>query len=109
AIASQFTPLALDEALSRMRSGSLPARALAVTFDDGYADNAVAALPILARYGVPATFFIATDFVGGGRMWNDTVIEAVRALPASVRDLSACGCRCEPADLSTDAGRLDAI
>ena len=40
------------------------------------------ALPILREERVPATFFIATSYLDGGRMWNDTVIEAVRRLPA---------------------------
>ena len=58
----------------------LPSRSVAVTFDDGYADNARIALPILREERVPATFFIATAYLDGGRMWNDTVIEAVRRL-----------------------------
>ncbi len=77
--------LPLDEAVTRLKSGTLPARAAAITFDDGYADNLLHAVPILRRHGLPATFFISTGFVDGGRMWNDTVIEAVRA--ATVPDL----------------------
>jgi peptidoglycan/xylan/chitin deacetylase (PgdA/CDA1 family) len=72
----QVLPLA--DAVARLRSGSLPARALAVTFDDGYADNHDVALPILQRHGLPATFFVASGFLDGGCMWNDQVIEAVR-------------------------------
>lgn len=87
-----FTPLHLDEAVRRLRRGSLPARAVAVTFDDGYADNATVALPILREAGVPATFFIATGYLDGGRMFNDTVIETVRRLPAGRRlDLTGAG------------------
>lgn len=73
-----FNVLPLDEAVSRLRSGNLPARAAAITFDDGYADNVLHALPILKRYELPATFFIATGFLNGGIMWNDKIIEAVR-------------------------------
>lgn len=73
-----FQPLSLSEALRRLNDGSLPKNAVCVTFDDGYADNATLALPILKKHGIPATIFVSTGFLDGGRMWNDTVIEAVR-------------------------------
>jgi peptidoglycan/xylan/chitin deacetylase (PgdA/CDA1 family) len=78
-----FNVLPLDQATQRLQHGTLPSRALAISFDDGYADNHDVALPILQRHGLTATFFVATGFLDGGRMWNDTVIEAVRgcALP----------------------------
>jgi len=51
---------------------SLPGPAVAVTFDDGYADNAREALPILEELGVPATFFVSTATVGStGEFWWD--------------------------------------
>jgi peptidoglycan/xylan/chitin deacetylase (PgdA/CDA1 family) len=65
--------------------------ATAITFDDGYADNATLALPILQKLGLTATFFIATGFLDGGRMWNDTVIEAVRAHRLDELDLERIG------------------
>lgn len=76
-----FNLLPLDLAVQRLQAGTLPARAACITFDDGYADNHQVALPILQRYDLPATFFIATGFLDGGRMWNDTVIEAIRTTP----------------------------
>jgi peptidoglycan/xylan/chitin deacetylase (PgdA/CDA1 family) len=73
-----FQILPLDEAARRLQEGSLPARAAALSFDDGYADNHDVALPILRRHGLPCSFFVATGFLDGGRMWNDTLIEAIR-------------------------------
>lgn len=84
-----FTVLNLNEAVARLENGSLPARAACVTFDDGYADNAEVALPILLRHGVPATFFVAAGFLNGGRMFNDTIIESVHYCQHSELDLSS--------------------
>ena len=86
-----FQVIPLDEAVSRLRTSTLPARAAAITFDDGYADNATQALPILKHHGMAATFFIATSFLDGGRMWNDSVIESVRAFRGKVLDLQDAG------------------
>lgn len=91
ALAEYFTPLPLFEAVERLKSGRLPARAACVTFDDGYADNAEIALPILQRHNVPATFFIATGYLDGGRMWNDTIIEAISGTTKTQLDLSTLG------------------
>jgi peptidoglycan/xylan/chitin deacetylase (PgdA/CDA1 family) len=79
-LARFFRPCGLAEGLQLLRAGRLPPRSVAVTFDDGYADNVQVALPILRETGVPATFFVATAYLDGGRMWNDTVIEVVRRL-----------------------------
>lgn len=90
-IARAFNVLPLGEAARRLQEGSLPPAAACITFDDGYADNLLVAWPILKRYGVPATFFIATAFLEGGRMWNDDVIEAFRFAKGEELDLDACG------------------
>lgn len=90
-LAEYFNVLPLPEALERMQSDTLPPRAVCITFDDGYADNYTNALPILQQFDLNATFFIASGFLDGGRMWNDTVIESVRNLSASVLDLTQQG------------------
>lgn len=84
-------PVRLADGVERLKRGDLPNRAVAVTFDDGYADNAAVALPILRKNGVPATFFIATGFLDGGRMWNDSIIEAIRRVPQGKLDLQGVG------------------
>jgi peptidoglycan/xylan/chitin deacetylase (PgdA/CDA1 family) len=87
-LARWFNVLPLDMAVQRLRAGTLPARAAAITFDDGYADNHDVAMPILRRHGLCATFFIATGFLDGGRMWNDTVVESLRRTPHQSLDLT---------------------
>lgn len=55
-------------------SGTVPGRSVAITFDDGYTDNLENARPLLERYGVPATAFIASGYVGLGRaFWWDSM------------------------------------
>jgi peptidoglycan/xylan/chitin deacetylase (PgdA/CDA1 family) len=90
-IKSMFTVIPLIDAVRHVQAGTLPPRAACITFDDGYADNAEVALPILQRHGLNATFFVATGFLNGGRMWNDTVIELVRRAPAGMLDASGLG------------------
>lgn len=90
-LAAWFRVLPLDEAAQRLRDGSLPARAACITFDDGYADNHDLALPILRRHGLTATFFVATGFLNGGRMWNDTVVEAIRRCRSECLDIRSLG------------------
>lgn len=77
-VAKHFNVLPLREAIARLTQSDLPKRSVCVTFDDGYANNCEIALPILIRFGIPATAFIASGFLNGGRMFNDSVIEAVR-------------------------------
>jgi peptidoglycan/xylan/chitin deacetylase (PgdA/CDA1 family) len=83
-IGGLFNVLPLAEAVRKLRAGQLPARAVCITFDDGYANNCDVALPILKVRGIPATVFVAPGFLGGGRMFNDTVIEAVRRAPSEI-------------------------
>lgn len=85
-LASRFKPMTLLEAMERLAKGSLPGGAVCITFDDGYADNALVALPILRKWKIPATFFIATGFLNGGRMFNDTILESLRRMPGERLD-----------------------
>ena len=95
-LAHCFNVLPLGEAVARLRAGTLPPRAASITFDDGYADNHDVALPLLRERGLHATFFIATGYLDGGRMWNDTVIETVRQADGQV-DLAQLGLGTYPA------------
>jgi glycosyltransferase involved in cell wall biosynthesis/peptidoglycan/xylan/chitin deacetylase (PgdA/CDA1 family) len=53
------TPMTLSELVAAVRRGEVPGNAVALTFDDGYADNLVTAAPLLRGRSVAATFFIS--------------------------------------------------
>jgi peptidoglycan/xylan/chitin deacetylase (PgdA/CDA1 family) len=102
-VASLFNVLPLSEAIRSLRNGTLPSRPASITFDDGYADNAEVALPLLKRHGMTSTFFVSTGYLDGGRMWNDTVVESVRGAVGDVLDLTPMGLR--PFPIASDADR----
>ncbi len=90
----EFQVLPLHEIVERLcRRASLPPRACALTFDDGWRDNHDHALPALEASGFPATIFLVTERVGtSGAYWPDEVCRRLGALPEAeqrelVRDL----------------------
>lgn len=64
-------PLPLGHLVAAVREGSAPPRAVALTFDDGYAECLYAARPLLERHGVPATVFVATGALGRPFWWDE--------------------------------------
>ncbi len=72
------TPMPLTKLISAINTNTLPNRAVAVTFDDGYYDNYREALPLLQAAGIPATVFVVSGFVDSQReFWWDELERAV--------------------------------
>lgn len=85
ALARVYRVLPLREAVEGFLAGrGWPERGLAITFDDGYANNLEIAAPILQRLGVPATFFLTAGFVERrARPWWYDLREAIAAAGAT--------------------------
>ena len=65
-------PMRLADLTSELEQGRCPRGAVVVTFDDGYRDNLLAALPVLEAFDVPATVFCTAGVVGGEQaFWWD--------------------------------------
>ena len=79
-------PMSLGAFASARVAGALPRNAIAVTFDDGYVDNLHTALPLLSRYGVPATVFLATGYLGRTFWWDEVqrLVLGPHSLPGSL-------------------------
>ncbi len=67
--------LSLEELIKYIKDRkSLPRKAIAVTFDDGYKDNYLFAYPILKKYKVPATFFLTSGHISSDKLfWWDII------------------------------------
>lgn len=66
-LSRHFEFISLAEAQRRVRSGRNERPAVAITFDDGYADNCSQALPLLVERRIPCTYFVASQFVLDGQ------------------------------------------
>jgi peptidoglycan/xylan/chitin deacetylase (PgdA/CDA1 family) len=89
-----YNPISLEKMAQHIQNGtSLPSKAVAVTFDDGYRDNYENAYPILKKYDIPGTFFLITDYIGTGEIpaWDKGYYIAEKILMLSweqVREMS---------------------
>jgi len=63
-LSESFVPVTMDDVLDFANGRrKTPRRAVAVTFDDGFADNATVAAPIMARYGICGAFYVTTGTI----------------------------------------------
>jgi len=64
-IAAHHRCLSLPDAVAALSDGTLAPGAVVITFDDGYRDNLELAVPLLEKYGLPATIYVATGVISG--------------------------------------------
>jgi peptidoglycan/xylan/chitin deacetylase (PgdA/CDA1 family) len=108
-LARRHRVVALDELVRAVRAGRQPdRRAVAITFDDGYEDNCRLALPILAKHGATATFYVTTGAVDDREvLWPVGLRRTIRACRAPSLEFGFAGS--VPIDVSTDRNKEKAI
>lgn len=102
------TILSLDEGIRRLRDGTLPPRAVSLTFDDGAADFRLRAVPVLQEFDAPATVYLTTYYVERTGLPVPNVMVPYllwQARDRTAMDLSGHGTFASPIDLTTEGGR----
>ena len=98
----------LSEVVQQIESGTSPlAGTVCITFDDGYLDNLTTAAPILEKYNLPATLFLATGYVERGEsQWADTLYWLLKHRSSDTMSISSIGL--SETNLAYPAGRAAA-
>ncbi len=80
--------VSLDEAMARIRRPGVTRKFISLSFDGGYRDNLVHALPILRKHGVPFTLYVPTGLVdGAGEVWWQALEDIIAGQNAVAADL----------------------
>lgn len=91
-VSRHFHVLPLEDALHRLRTGTLPANAAALTFDDGTKNLATQAASVLRELKLPASVFLATGSMSTGEaLWPDRLWLAFARTEVPEVDLATIG------------------
>jgi peptidoglycan/xylan/chitin deacetylase (PgdA/CDA1 family) len=102
-VVRHFAVDTVSRAYERLNSGADRKPLLALSFDDGQLDNFVHGVPILDEFGIKASFYVPTDYIGGGRLlWHDA---AGFAWAAMMQEPGACRAFAEEFGLSAGGAR----
>jgi len=93
-----YTSITVTQFINSQSQGgpALPERPVILTFDDGFADFYIEALPVLREYNFVATLYVATGFVNGASQWLQREGETSRAMLTwrQLAEISAYGIEC---------------
>lgn len=92
-----YVPLTVTQLVRARSMGSvLSEKPVVLTFDDGFADFFTTALPILRRYGFPATLYVTTAYIGKTSQWLRQERETTRSMLTwdQLKEICASGIEC---------------
>jgi peptidoglycan/xylan/chitin deacetylase (PgdA/CDA1 family) len=83
--------LSMDEVHESLKAKIFPTKSVALTFDDGFANFAEHALPVLARFALKATVFVVVNRIGQKADWLSNGDRPLLMDQCAIRDLVAQG------------------
>lgn len=104
-----YSVLPFDEAIRRLYDGTLPQKAVTLTFDDGAYDFYAGALPLLREYNFPATVYVPTYYIRFQRPVFDTMVSYLAWKGRAKGSVASDGLANDPAPLklSSEGERED--
>ena len=90
-LTTYFNVLPLPEAIDLMSKGELPPGAVCLTIDDGYEDSYYHIYKLLKKYGLTASFFVATEGLTSGGLWDESIRHAISKAPNTLSTLEVNG------------------
>jgi peptidoglycan/xylan/chitin deacetylase (PgdA/CDA1 family) len=91
AFAAQMAWLAVHQPVISLEAAAAGETGVAITFDDGYRDNLINALPILEHYGFPATLFTVSGYLGSSLPGEREPESGTLLSPEELREAAARG------------------
>jgi peptidoglycan/xylan/chitin deacetylase (PgdA/CDA1 family) len=81
-----FRVVSLAQLVGQVRSKKVKNKTIAITFDDGYADNLHNALPVLQEHNIPATIFFTAGYVGSNKpfYWDENMSPEDKGRPMTI-------------------------
>lgn len=105
-----YAVLPLGEALDRLGDGTLPDRAVVITFDDGWRGIGTLAVPVLEQHRFPATIYVTTrDVIDEAPVFNVAIRYLLWKSRARTLDLGSSGLGTDRYDLSASDGLARAL
>ncbi len=87
---AHYRVFSLPDLLQQKHHGALPENAVALTFDDGFANNYSLAFPLLQQFDLPATFYLASGFINTRRsFWVDKLEYLINESPLSSLEIDS--------------------
>ena len=83
-----YNIISLSSVNQYLKNHKIPRNSIAITFDDGYQDNLINAIPILEEYNIPATFFVTSGYIGNNKEFYQETLNRIffleKQIPSSL-------------------------